>query len=313
MVGVRVRGDDHVQVLESAEVQTVPVSPKLGVNIPLGILLGLTLGVAAAMFVDFLERTTVSTPGDVTTQLGMNLVGFVPNADTDAMTPRDICLMTANHVESVAIESFRKMGVKLLTHHKGKETPVILITSSTPAEGKTTVSCNLASFLAQTGRRVILIDGDIRRPALSEVFETGSARGLYDVLVGQAKMADVVSETEIQDLRLVSAGSQPVTPMMLMDLKAMKDIMDEARSLGDVVIVDAAPILGVSEVSMMCAFCDEVLLVVEAGRHRRSIVARARDHILEVNANLTGVALNNVHYSRGDFYYYARYYRDYAY
>jgi capsular exopolysaccharide synthesis family protein len=183
-----------------------------------------------------------------------------------------------------------------------------MVTSTSPKEGKTTVATNLAITMAQAGYRVLLIDADLRKPMVHEVFGLDNEHGL-STLLGEAGEARVyIRKTEVENLHVLPGGPEPVNPAELLGSRKMRTLIAETSERYDVVVLDSSPVLGVADANILATMMDAVVLVIQASKAKRGHVVRARNQLLGVNARVVGAVLNNVRGLRGDYYYYRRYY-----
>ena len=184
----------------------------------------------------------------------------------------------------------------------------------TPGEGKTTSVANLAASLAQNGARVLAVDADLRRPTLHRHFGLEHTPGLSDLVVGRAKMAEVVRSTSIAGLSILPCGYIPPNPAELLGSDALREVLQGLRKKHDWVLVDAPPILAMADTPVLCPFVDGLVLVVWSESSSRPALRRALDQIERVGGKLTGVVLNKVDLQRNAYYYgqhYGEYYRKY--
>jgi capsular exopolysaccharide synthesis family protein len=184
------------------------------------------------------------------------------------------------------------------------------VTSASPQEGKTTISANSALVLAQRGSRVLLLDADLRRPGLEELFGIKSRGGLSTVISGVDKIEDVMLPfTEVPNLWILPAGPIPPQPAELLSSTVMKDYIARWRNEFDHVIIDTPPCLSVTDAVVLSPLADRVILVARSGQTTRPALRRACDLLLQVNARVMGIVLNalNVHSAEGHYYYGGRY------
>ncbi len=192
-------------------------------------------------------------------------------------------------------EAFRSLRTSLLLASTGHPPKIILISSSTPTEGKTTVSTNLACILAQRGTRVILIDADLRRPNVHHRFGLNGRVGLSTVLSGGASLEDAVREIpEVPNLDVLCSGPVPPFPTEMLSSEAMHQLLERCAGIYTHVVIDSPPILSVTDGVILARQADAVVLVVRHGKSSRNVVRRARDLLVRAGAHITGVVLNSV-------------------
>jgi polysaccharide biosynthesis transport protein len=187
------------------------------------------------------------------------------------------------------------------------------VTSTAPGEGKSVTASNLAVAMALDGRRVIVVDADLRRPTLHEKFDMEQRPGLTNVLVGHTSLDDAIKQTDVQGLFLLPAGPLPPNPAELLNSQAMRQLVEGLKERADVVIFDSPPFLATADAQVLAAMADGVLYVVQFGEAKKSAVRHAVDLLNQAHAKVLGVVFNKIDLtSRRDDYYYG-YYRYYNY
>lgn len=318
-----------VQVVDTAKPPELPVRPKKKLNILLGILFGLSIGVAVAFFIDFLDDT-IKTGEDIE-RLGLTLLGTIPLVHTDQIIRRlkkqgkqfsdtdlhrvETKMITRFSPRSPVSEAYRSLRTNIQFADIDKPKRVLLMTSTTSKEGKSTTAVNLAVTLAQMGSRVLIVDSDLRRPAVHNFFAMDKTYGLTNVLIGSLGFNDVVKHTEIDKLDVITAGDIPPNPAELVSSESMRKFISEARSHYDYVILDSPPIIAVTDAAVLATRVDGVLLVVSSGTVSRKEVTRAVNLIKNVRSAVMGVVVNALDIKKiyGSYYYYFHYYQYYYY
>ena len=212
-------------------------------------------------------------------------------------------LATLSAPRSETSEAYRTLRTGVLYAASRDHIKTILVTSSELAEGKTTTVANLAAVLGKAGKRVIVIVADLRRPRLERFFgitadgasaENPSPLGLTNVLAGEASVEEaLVAVPNMPHVRVLRSGPMAGNPAELLESNSMRNIVTQLRDQADFILIDAAPVLGVSDALVLCRLADAVLLVADAGRTRRTTVSRAREQLVQVSGNLIGSVLNN--------------------
>lgn len=225
-------------------------------------------------------------------------------------------------MSSVA-EAYRSIRASLFYSTPADEMKLLSITSCRPQEGKTTTSCNMSLCIAQTGKKVLLIDGDLHRPSVHRTLGIENGRGLTSVLVGECEWREALSRVfhegaPVESLDILTAGPQSLNPSELLNSNRMKELIATVSEIYDWIIIDTPPVLFVSDARILSVMSDGVLVVVKAGSSTRSLLARTREQLAIVNARVIGSVLNNVrvsrmgrHYSSYYAYGYSRYAKDY--
>jgi capsular exopolysaccharide synthesis family protein len=221
---------------------------------------------------------------------------------TDKLDP----LITVADPRSPVSEAYRTLRTNLDFSSLDKPIKTMLVTSASPEEGKSTVLANLAVTTAQTGRKVILVDCDLRRPTLHYIFNLKNDVGLTTMVVDDAAMeSPPLQDTGVEGLQLVSSGPLPPNPSELLGSRRMEDIIADLLERADVVLFDAPPVVAVTDAAVLATKVDGVLLVVNAGGTKRDYARTAKARLEKVNANLLGAVLNNVRFDVSLHRYYA--------
>ncbi len=290
--------------------QAVPprerASPRWSMNLAAGIPLGLVLGVGLAFLLEFLD-TSVRTPRDVARHTSLPLLGVVPILDDDEVAIDDIEVATRTAPNSMVAECFRQIRTNLFFASPAENQKALLVTSPGPEDGKTAVAINLAVTIAQSGRRVLLVDANFRRPALHRAFTNAKREGLSNILIGQRQLQDLASPTDLPQLDVLTAGPIPPNPVELLSSRYMRELLARARETYDQVIIDGPPVLLVSDPLVLANVLDGAIIVCRAKSNSRGAVLRTRDQLDQVRARILGVVLNAVETAPGG--YYRRQYR----
>jgi len=222
------------------------------------------------------------------------------------MTDKLDHLITVADPRSPVSEAYRTLRTNLDFSSLDKPIKTMLVTSAGPEEGKSTVLANLAVTTAQTGWKVILVDCDLRRPSLHDIFGLKNDRGLTTMVVNDAAMeSPPLQDTDVQGLQLVSSGPLPPNPSELLGSRRMEEIIAALLERADVVLFDAPPVVAVTDAAVLSTKVDGVLLVINAGGTKRDYARAATARLEKVNANLLGAVLNNVKFDVSLHRYYA--------
>ena len=216
-------------------------------------------------------------------------------------------LITVADPRSPVSEAYRTLRTNLDFSSLDKPIKTMLLTSAGPEEGKSTVLANLAVATAQAGRKVILVDGDLRRPTLHHIFNLKNDVGLTTMVVDDAAMeSPPLQDSGVEGLQLVSSGPLPPNPSELLGSRRMEEIIAALLERADVVLFDAPPVVAVTDAAVLATKVDGVLLVINAGGTKRDYARAAKARLEKVNANLLGAVLNNVRFDVSLHRYYAQ-------
>ena len=329
----------NVRVIERAEVPFRPSKPNVPLNLTLGVLAGLMLGVGAAFSCEYFDQSVKSTQ-DVEDLLLLPTLATIPNFEqarratvrgahvrrlptssdgngaaarngngtTDALDGQSDLVLLREPWSQVA-EAFRSLRTAVLFTARGAPPKVVVVTSAVAAEGKTVGSLNLATALAEAGSRVLLLEADLRHPRCHRTLGVDAARGLASVLAGQEELESVIHSLEAPRLSFIPAGAVPPNPAELMSSARMREIVASLRSRYDFVIIDTPPVLPVTDAVVLAREADAVVLVVRGHGTPSGLVREARDRLLMTGAPLLGVVVNDVDLNWGDLYLYDNYYQ----
>jgi len=302
----------NVQFIDRAIPPTKPYKPKKTTNILLGLIAGIVTGVAFAFAFEYLDNT-FKTPEDIEEYLGLPFLGMVPTIKSMQDAKRDEFLLTVTSPKSVFSEAFRNIRGNILLS-TGDHPPQVLQTCSAVfSEGKSTVCSNLAAIMAAAGERVLIVDGDMRKPVLHKIFKTPNTRGLSSILSGQSELDETIRESGVPNVSFIPAGPISPNPTELLGSRTMKVVMAEFRQRYDRVIVDCPPYLGLADSSMLTSLTDGVLLVIRSGKTSRDLIYQTVKNLEMIKAKTLGVVLNDQTGTADDYYYYYSYNYNYYY
>ncbi len=274
-------------VTQPATLSTSPVSPVPLRNLGLGVVLGLLLGLGLAVLRETLDTTVKS--GEVAAEVaGAPVVGAIQFDPGTSERP----LITSLDSHAPRNEAFRVLRTNMSFIDVDATDKVIAVSSSLPGEGKSTTAVNLAISLAQAGQRVLLVDGDLRRPQVATMLGLEPQVGLTTVLTGRIQIDDAVQGWEVDGLDVLTSGSLPPNPAELLQSATMHNLVREVRDLYDVVVIDSPPLLPVTDAALITSLADGAVLVVRHGKTNRDQVAGARSRLENVGGRMLGVVLN---------------------
>lgn len=296
-----------VRVIEQAKVPEVPapVSPNFALNVTLSVVAGLFFGIVLAFFVEYLD-TTIKTAEDVERYLQANVIGIVPQKLRSLNDPSS----RFSHYEVYRVLRMNLKNSRALGNGK-----VVIFTSASAGEGKSLNAFNTAWVCAESGERVLLIDADLYHPRQHRTLGVSLTPGLSNVVVGEAQLDAAIVKTAQGNLDFLPAGRISSTSVFgLMDTDEMTHLMETAKSRYDRVIVDAPPMIGVSDTAQLVRLGDGVVQIVQHRKYPRAMCRRAKERIIAMGGNFLGVILNNVNAAHGSssYYYENQYYYYYT-
>ncbi|MFZ5478914.1 MAG: GumC family protein [Myxococcota bacterium] len=306
--------ENNVRVIDGAEAKDKPVEPNYVRNIGVSVLGALLVGVSLALFFDYMD-TTIKSREEVEA-LGIPFLGIIPSvpglAGEGWEVARERYLYSLNYPKSAFAEFCRNIrtNINFTAREDGKPPTRILITSAGPREGKTTSSINLGITFASTGRRVCLIDADLRRPSLHHAFGLTNELGFSSLIRGEAPIDAVAQPTPQQGLFIIPSGPRPPNPAEMLGSQACRDALARLNEAYDLVIIDSPPVVAVTDAVVLSTEVDGVVMVVKSFKVAKDLILQAKRQLVDVDARLIGVILNDFDIQRKSYgyYYYYTYY-----
>jgi polysaccharide biosynthesis transport protein len=312
----------NVYIIDKAVPKYGPIKPKTNLNILLGFVFGLAAGVGVILLREFMDNS-IRSKEDLE-RLGLTVLGIIPSMSIDKAkkvldkkysSNDDFRNRLISHFKprSPISESFRSLRTNLELSEVDKTAMSLVVTSAGASEGKSTVISNLAIAYAQFGMKVLLVDGDMRKPTIHKMFSTPKKPGLANMITKRSKLDESIFKTEIDNLYVMPAGSLPPNPSELLGSKAMKELFTQLRKQFDKIFFDAPPLMAVTDAALLGSMTDGVLLVTRAGEAQKEVVVHLQQEMKNTKINIAGTVLNDVNpknTSSGYYYYYQRYYFD---
>jgi succinoglycan biosynthesis transport protein ExoP len=331
---------NNLHVTDYATPPRVPIGPNRMQGILLAFLVSLGFGVCLATMLEYLDDSVRSSE-DVNKMLRLPTLATIPvlkngrsrRLIADGVTSLQLrngngkgngqgnghgkvnpALLLDIDQDSPLAEAYRHLRTSVLLSSAGRAPKTLVVTSCVPSEGKTTTTINLAVTVAQTGARVLVIDGDMRRPSVHGAFGIENKRGLSNILssdMTEAEMLNLVQKEKESGLYLLTSGPVPPNPAELIGSEQMRKVVQELGSTFDHILIDTPPIASFTDGVLLAAISDGVILVIHANECSRKVVQRSRQALLDVGAKVLGVVLNRVNLRSQDYHYSYRYYANY--
>jgi len=314
--------EDNIFIIAKPRIPIRPAKPRKLLSIALSLMVGLLLGIGLCFFVEYLD-TTIKTKSDVEQFLGVPVMGFVPPVGGDGRRnggngKKQVEFEAVENPHSALAEAFRSIRTALSFSNGGKGLKTFLVTSAVPSEGKTIVSLNTAIALAKAGKKVLLVDADMRRPRLSRVFESSSMQGLSSLLVNKegVTLETAAVSSGGENLHILPSGPIPPNPAELLGNENVPGLLAEMSSRYDHVVFDTPPVVTTTDAAVLCGYMEGSLLVVRAHSTQKDTVRRAGEVLSSARCRLVGAVLNSVdmpkggQYGYGGYYYYGKNYHE---
>jgi polysaccharide biosynthesis transport protein len=322
----------NLRVVEYSPMPRAPVAPKRMQNILISLLLGLIGGIGLVLFLDYINNKVESVE-DIDRYLKLPALGVIPifeppkqarkllgeseSEGSEELVPIKArndgnVILTQVETNSSIAESYRQLRTSLLLSSAGHAPRTLLITSSQPAEGKTTTSVNTAISLAQTGAAVLIVDADLRRPRVHKVFGLKNNAGLCNYLAGDCELASLI-QVAMPNLYVLPVGPLPPNPAELLGSTKMKQVVETLAANFDHVIIDSPPVSSFADSLILSALVEGVIIVIRSGFTPREMAQRTKAHLQSVGAKILGVVINQIKLQPHDYYYYSTYYSRYYY
>jgi len=263
----------NVLILNLARVPKEPAKPNRKLIILIGLVLGLGLAFAYALIVNYFDKR-VKSPEDIENK-NINLLGWVPKVDNIKSLSQNGTELIVGNADSVASEAFKALRTRIRYSKIEGQTKTILITSSAPGEGKSTIASNLAGSFAIANRRTVIVDCDLRKPRIHNIFNQKRFPGFTDYFVGRATFEEIVRESHLENLSFIPAGTIPPNPSEILDSRGMKSFIRKLSTEFDLVIIDSPPVLTVTDAEILSRLVDETILVVCADQTDIDLMIKA--------------------------------------
>jgi len=314
----------NINIVDQASIPVEPVEPNIPLNLALGLMGGLLGGMALAFVVENVDNS-IRTPQDIETYCSLPSLGVIPSVTLqgknghklipEAGRKQFILPVTMQQRNSGSAEAFRALRTSLLLSSPGSPPQVILVTSAMMQEGKSFTALNLAVVLAQTGQKVLLVDSDMRRPAVHKYLGLPMNKGLSACLAGTEDVSTAVIEVEdIPGLHVIPAGHMPPYPSEMLASDTMPQLVQRWRGEYRYIVIDTPPVLAVTDAVVCARIADVVVLIARSEQTGRQSLVRTRDVLRKVRANIAGVVVNDLSFNSVEYrQYYGHYGSEYSY
>lgn len=298
----------NVLIIDNAREPKSPSKPNRMLIILVGTVLGFGLSFAYVFTKNYFDNT-IKTPEDIQKK-NVNVLAWIPEIEGLGINGSNADFIISKFPDSIPSEAFRALRTRVhFSRPDISNMKTILITSPAPREGKTTVALNLAGSFAQTNKKVLLLDCDLRKPRIHSLFNVSKTPGLIDHLFGKVSFEEIVKTTELDNLSFVTSGTIPPNPAEMLASQQLEDFLQEMKKVYDIIIIDSPPIVAVTDSEILSRKVDGTILVVSSETTEADMLKRALELLRHDNATVIGTVLNNFSYKAG----YASYYKYYYY
>jgi len=297
----------NVLIIDKARYPYKPAKPNRKLIVLIGLILGGGFGFGYAFVRNYFDNT-IKTPEDIQRK-NINVLAWVPEIEGLEEGNKEFEFIVSKKPDSIPSEAFRSLRTRI-NFSKIKETPIqtILVTSSAPREGKTTVSVNIAGTFAMSGKKTVILDLDLRKPRVHHLFNAQKTPGVTDYLFGDISYENLIRKSEIDNLFYISAGTIPPNPAEVLGSKQMQDLLHKLSADFDMVIIDSPPIVAVTDAEILSKIVDATILVVSANITEIDLMEKAVEILSANGGSFIGVLLNRFSYRSGYGSYYKYYY-----
>ncbi len=304
---------NNIRIIDKALVPKFPVQPKKNLVLLIGFIIAILAGLGAVFMFEFFD-VRIRDIDELEQIVGRNVLGVFPTFMIEDKTKiQEIAFEGSSH--SPAVESLRTIRTNIRLSHPDLNAKTLLITSSMSQEGKTTVSANVAVSFSLAGRRVLLVDTDMRKPRTHKVFGIENKQGISNYMLGEKTLEQVIHKQVYGNLDILMCGPIPPNPSEMLESKRFREMVDKLKEMYDLVIFDSPPVIAVSDAAILSAMMDGVIIVTKIRHVSRDIIKRSIAQLKKSSGNLLGAVVNNVDLKQGSRYgtYYYYYHEKYKY
>jgi capsular exopolysaccharide synthesis family protein len=304
-------GEGDLRVVESASAPLLPAKPKKKLILLIGLIIGASLGIGSAFLIEYMDRSLKSKE-EIEQLTGLPVMSSITFFDKEILV-KDWDNYFTNSSFRNEHELFRVLRANIKFSDLKQKSKVVLVTSSQPGEGKTTISARLAINMAASGEKTLLIDGDLRKPNIHKIFELDNKVGLTNLMVEESSNGKYINYNKVKGLDIITCGQVPAQPAELIENSRIKNLIAEFSSQYDRIIIDSPPVATVIDAALLAEMCDGVLLVIDPRSTDRYILKQAQTQIEKVGVRIIGLVLNKITQAGDGYYSYSYYYKNYDY
>lgn len=316
-ISADVKNIDNVQLVDEASVPTSPINKSPLIYIMISFAMGIVLSVGLIILLDILDNTVKDSEG-IEKQMNVSVIGSIPFAKIKKEANNDDCSLSDEIIThykplSLVSENYKALRTNIQFSMIDKTSCTISVTSCAPSEGKSTVISNTSVVVAQSGKKVLLIDCDLRKPVIHRKFGLPNKKGLTNYLLGECELGDVIQKTAVENLSVMTSGKIPPNPSEILTSQKYIKLIEELKTQYDYIFIDAPPVLIVTDAQIISSMVDGMLLVAEFGSTEKAVLEKAKECLDRANAKCLGVIINQIPKKEIGYYGYGKYGKKYGY
>ncbi|GAX62901.1 ATPases [Candidatus Scalindua japonica] len=291
----------NVQIVDRAALPTRPVKPKKRLNVFLSMVVGLVMGTGIAFFLEYLDNT-IKSADDVEKHLNATVLGVLEKVEVERDEVENFDTILHELPKSTFAEAVRNVRTGIMLSSADNPKRIMLVTSTTPSEGKTFVASNLAIVIAKTGKKTLIVDCDFRKPRVHKAFNIQMMPGLTNHILGDNDLDSIIKHTAIPNISVITCGLIPPNPSEMLGSHSMEKFCKEIMDRFDTVILDTPPAMAVTDTIVLSNMVDGIIYVIKSGKISKESARRSLHQFAGKKAEVLGVVINSVDAARGDFY-----------
>lgn len=308
-VSIKINEVDIVKLIDEAQLPTIKDSPKPALNIAIACFLGIMISIGLVFLLEYLDNT-IKTKEDVEKVVKLPVIGTITLNEIKDNANMQKKTAAIKKLKSQISEQFRTLRTNIRFSSLGDEIKSIIVTSSLPGEGKSTVISNLALAMASSGKKVVIMDCDFRKPNIHKRFSLSNSKGLTNILVQDKKLEEIIIATDVTNLYVLTSGPIPPNPSELLGSNNMKTILNDLINIFDIVLIDTPPILTITDAQILSALSQGTIIVSSYGKTEKNELLSAKENIDKVGGKILGVVINKIPEKNngqyGDYYIYEK-------
>ncbi len=293
----------NIQIVDKAVLPVIPIKPKKKLNVLLSMIVGLTLGTGFVFFLEYIDNTIKGTD-DVEKYLNSTVLGVLEKVVVEKDEVQNFDTISHEMPKSTFAEAVRNIRTSIMLSSTDNPKKLLLVTSTTPSEGKTFVAGNLAIVIAKTGKKTLIVDCDFRKPRVHKAFNIETMPGLSNHFVGEGDLDTIIKPTGIPNLSVITCGLIPPNPSEMLGSHSMEQFCEEIKERFDTIILDTPPSMAVTDTVVLSNMVDGIIYVIKSGKVAKETAKRSLSQFVGKKADVLGIVMNSVDVTKGGYYQY---------